>query len=553
MSAPPATPLKPATAPPNLVTPSPRARPARAARPAATPTPVVTPSFCPPCPVAKRVDPLRAIPQILLEDVVGRLAARDVAAIRETAPGLLDAADVPRVCLAVGGDAYAAVLRAAEKSGSPRKGGAAPEPPSPRVAPREPTSPRLALAALRVAELERIADGVADAREPSGEHDRGYWLSKSWAQQARRYYESHRALLLRRAAAAAPGSAPRGARRRGRGRSGSSEQLPPWPDCNAEIVCEHGFLSPKVAAPRSKRVLVDRSAWRAIALRFPLSTKLKASVAAECRCCARLVADRAEFLRAQKASAERERVLRNREVDECAGDAPGHWWARPRAAPPAPAPTAAAAPPPPPPRESAAPQALAAALDRAASAGPSGLLRGLLSKERARRGLPHHRLAAPGPGAPLTPGKYHLVPRPWLRRWRRSLKVAASKRPGPPNTADCLCAAHGLPVVPPHVRAFLRGDEAELLPRGGDAARDHRSCEIVTGDEWTALNSLFPVDFAVSFDVAAPKSGGLGAELAWSSEPCGSCDVREGADFDVTFRPRDYKRQGRCRPDAEGW
>ena len=567
MAAAPSTPLKLCARPP-AVTPSPRG-PALASCAEDAPwcgcgSAVVTPTAG----AVARTDALRGLPDVALAQVLGALGAKEVAAVRECGRGVLDAGDVPAICAAIGGETQARVLRAVDKANAPRR--------CPGRPPRD--AAKVALATLRVAELERVAEGVAAAKEWSGEARRGYWVSKSWAQQLRRYYEQQRAKLL--AAAhhldAPPSPRPRetAARRaaRRRNRSGSGEALPPWPDCNAEIICEHGFLSPKVGAPRGKRLLVDRTTWRAIAHRFPLSTKLKASVAAECRACAQLLADRADFLVAQKATAETERLARNREVDECAvGVGQAHWWARPQRPPPPPPPPAAAD------DEAASLGAalvpalrpltlsLDAAVERRAAAG-GALLRNLLSKERARRGVPHWKVDARAAAAnaadgarlvPLAVGRYHLVPRPWLAKWRRSLKVASEARPGPPTTADCLCYAHGRPVVPPHVADYLRGLAPDLLPRGDEAqsttsARARATCEIVTGDEWAAINALFPVDFAVAFDVVPSKRDRLRTDVQWTSEPCRSCDdSNRGGDVDVTFRARDYKRTGRCRPLGE--
>ena len=200
-----------------------------------------------------------------------------------------------------------------------------------------------------------------------------------------------------------------------------------------------------------------------------------------------------------------ERLERLREVDECSA----HWWAKPK-------------------------KPLQAALQRRSS--PSSLLRGLLPKERARKGFPG--------GNRLSPGAYRLVPRAWLKKWRRSLAVSGAERPGPPTTSDCLCHAHGLPVIPAHVTAWLRGESADLLPHHSQAT--DFDCEIVSIDEWRAINALFPVDYAIAFDVDG------NGDVRWATEPCAQCDDgRRGESFDVTFRARDYKRMGRCRPDRD--
>ena len=103
---------------------------------------------------------------------------------------------------------------------------------------------------------------------------RGYWLSKNWAQHLRRYYEQSRAKLL--------SPSQKGTPIRRRSRSNSGEALPLWPDANAEILCEHGFLCLGRVLDLAPKGCWSLETWRAIQGRFLLSTKFKASTAAEC-------------------------------------------------------------------------------------------------------------------------------------------------------------------------------------------------------------------------------------------------------------------------------
>ena len=221
-------------------------------------------------------NPLRALPEGVLALSLERLHARDIAALREAAKDVITANDVPLLCRQIGGSRYDGVVRALARSKmtSPSK--------NRRTTTETRNEAGEALASLRVAELERIADGCSTATEPRDDDVvRGYWLSKNWAQHLRRYYEQSRAKLLSPSVKGTP--------QRRRSRSNSGEALPPWPDANAEILCEHGFLCPRACArPGSKRVLVSRETWRAIQGRFPLSTKFKASTAAECLECSQL-------------------------------------------------------------------------------------------------------------------------------------------------------------------------------------------------------------------------------------------------------------------------
>ena len=109
---------------------------------------------------------------------------------------------------------------------------------------------------------------------------------------------------------------------------------------------------------------------------------------------------------------------------------------------------------------------------------------------------------------------------------------------GPPRRRRTACHAHGCQY--PGARHGKLG--RDLLPHHSQAT--DFDCEVVTLDEWRAINALFPVDYAIAFDVDG------NGDVRWATEPCAQCDDgRRGEAFDVTFRARDYKRMGRCRPD----
>ena len=110
--------------------------------------------------------------------------------IAKAAKDVITANDVPLLCRQIGGSRYDGVVRALARSKmtSPSKNRRTTE--TPRNDAGE------ALASLRVAELEKIADGCATATEPRDDDSvRGYWLSKNWAQHLRRYYEQSRAAV----------------------------------------------------------------------------------------------------------------------------------------------------------------------------------------------------------------------------------------------------------------------------------------------------------------------------------------------------------------------
>ncbi|KAJ1449965.1 hypothetical protein M885DRAFT_622094 [Pelagophyceae sp. CCMP2097] len=120
----------------------------------------------------------------------------------------------------------------------------------------------------------------------------------------------------------------------------------------------------------------------------------------------------------------------------------------------------------------------------------------------------------------------------------KSLHIAGACKPGPPNTSDCLCSLHGKPLVPSGVDLFLRGQAPTPVIDASGAA----CCEVVTADEWRAVNALYPVDFA---------RGGA-ASVSYPTEPCRLCDAsgRAGS-VDIKFRSRDLKRGGRARVSGD--
>lgn len=68
---------------------------------------------------------------------------------------------------------------------------------------------------------------------------------------------------------------------------------------------------------------------------------------------------------------------------------------------------------------------------------------------------------------PLKPGVYCALPRSWCKRWRKYIKTGEGGFPPAPDASEVLCA-HNLPLVPPHLESFLRGETSTLL--GGSSA-----------------------------------------------------------------------------------
>ena len=103
------------------------------------------------------------------------------------------------------------------------------------------------------------------------------------------------------------------------------------------------------------------------------------------------------------------------------------------------------------------------------------LVRGVYT--RGSKGYPTNCLVPPGPSplgtgrhmfaeqtsCPLMPGVYCALPRSWCYRWRKYIKSGEGGFPLPPDASELLCEAHDLPLIPPHLESFLRGETSTLL------------------------------------------------------------------------------------------
>ena len=57
---------------------------------------------------------------------------------------------------------------------------------------------------------------------------------------------------------------------------------------------------------------------------------------------------------------------------------------------------------------------------------------------------------------------YHILPRSWLRKWRKYMKDPKATLPPLDNTV-LLCHMHGQLIVPPHLEEYLLGARRSLL------------------------------------------------------------------------------------------
>ncbi|KAG5180313.1 hypothetical protein JKP88DRAFT_324355 [Tribonema minus] len=328
---------------------------------------------------------------------------------------------------------------------------------------------------LRFAELKHVATLLA---APEAAPGRGYYVSKQWANNFRRFVESQARL---RKASTGGGSSSGKQLRRLRSDSGT---MPPCPDVNADLTCSHGALSP-AGATRGRRRTLDGRSWRAIKVFYPAARDLRVRDGE----CARCGAERAAAAEAAQAAAAQEKERRSGDL--------------------------------------AAVPALSQLCCRRGGVPTSHLVCGDM---RLAIRLAHNLDALP---PPLAPGLYHLVPRCWLSSWRTYVRDPGAPQPRPLDASLLLCDAHGLLLVPPHAEQWLRGDREKLLG-ALDTERSGYVCEVVTVDEWDALSERYgPCDFSVRFSIAPD-----GDAVAWSLPRCSRCDPCYVAQTYTTRVPR---------------
>ena len=95
----------------------------------------------------------------------------------------------------------------------------------------------------------------------------------------------------------------------------------------------------------------------------------------------------------------------------------------------------------------------------------SSVVRGIYTRTR---GVPTQSVISDGP---LAPGLYHVLPRAWLYSWRRYLKSGDGDPPRAPDASDLLCYDHRLPLIPPHLEAYLYGETSHLWASKDNEAR----------------------------------------------------------------------------------
>ena len=273
-----------------------------------------------------------------------------------------------------------------------------------------------------------------------------------------------------------------------------SKTLPPPLNVNHDITCEHGFLKASgmgtvnggdrtcISTSRAKRRLLDKQAWKVLKKLYPHGAQLS-SLDGECLQCTMEVetVKRNAAMRKQKLTEERKKPLSCPLVR-------GFYC-----------------------RRSGVPKdCLVFEQDSGHSIGTSTGFTGTCSTSTpskvARKCPPSLRNGAI---CPLVPGVYNILPRAWCHRWRKYIKIGEGGRPPAPDTSACLCDGHRLPLVSPHLRAFLYGQTAALMDTAASASVSSSNQEHagMPDSPATASPRSLPVGFAPT---AQQLGGGVG-------------------------------------------
>jgi len=357
---------------------------------------------------------------------------------------------------------------------------------------QEATTTTYTLEHLRNMELLVVARVLAQPEPESG-----YIVSKSWCKTALKWLEQQQQQ---------PTPTKKKITKKQRVRSRRlSNAMPPWPNANADLLCEHEQLQPCNRRSQARRKLLRASDWKTLQKLFPQSTPLPSARGACLQCQqAAMVVKQEQTQRLEQERLERRACLEQDHVRAV--------YTRSKGVP-----------------EQAKWKHFAAA---AASNDANN-------------------------GCPLVDGTYYIVPREWCSGWRRFIKTGegglSPTRYHAPDATPLLCRKHGLVLVPPHLEAFLYGETEhlyapaprnvhgmdhhamqsllaagltrqevrhqlqamrlheeqtqqpqQLSPRQIQECLDrenHVVVEIVTQAEWQALEHLWPDTMGVSFQV----------------------------------------------------
>ena len=315
-------------------------------------------------------------------------------------------------------------------------------------------------------EIRMITEAVSNPCPTDG---KGYWISSSWLANAKLYYD---ALSIQ------DGDIKSSKARKAmkiRARRGS-DALPPWPNINSEITCEHNQLSLQKNI-RAKRKIITSRSWKVLRRFYPRSNEFRVSS---------LVQECAIFSCNDSAARLQEELRLRREKEM---------------------------------RQRSVPTALHALLMRKTGV-PSSACAAVTRSNRDNQSRKQQ---------PLVPGIYHLLPREWLRAWRQYLNDPTVASLPLLDCTSLLCIAHGLLVIPPHVEEYLNGTRKSLL----QGLADYRGVvyEVLGTEEWDALSRHLDcyTDFNVRFSCD-------GERCSWSLGICELCDPYDRGDIAMRLR-----------------
>lgn len=327
------------------------------------------------------------------------------------------------------------------------------------------------------------SDETAD-EDDSGDGKQFYYVSKAWCRTALRWLEVQQeeqreaakqqsSSNMASASAAASSSSPRNPhasskkkkkpsrkdRRQQRLRDRKrSDATPPWGNINHDLVCPHGDLARcSTKSARARRRIMDKQAWRVLNRLYPDSVPLSCSAtgssgnggllgvgqSGECvQCLMEQEAEKKnEADRRERAKEERKRPLSCPVVRGI--------YTRGKGVP-----------------------ASCLAQQNAEEEGNNDKHNDkdldLDRKPAAAADIVTPPKTAPKCQCPLVPGVYNALPRSWCHRWRKFLKTGEGERPVAPDATALLCDAHRLPLIPPHLEAYLYGDTPTLLVGSGN-------------------------------------------------------------------------------------
>lgn len=239
----------------------------------------------------------------------------------------------------------------------------------------------------------------------------GYYVSKSWCKTALKWLEVQQD-EQKQSAVASKKSPKKISKKKQRMRNRRlSEANPPWPNVNSDLVCCHDNLQHcnSTKSARSSRRLLDKQAWKVLKKLYPDSISLDSGNGECVHCLVELESVKLD----QKQKEEQQKEERR----------------RPLSCP---------------------------------------IVRGIYTRTR---GVPSQSLNSKvGASCPLKPGLYHVLPRAWLHGWRKYLKTGEGDRPLSPDASALLCDGHRLPLLPPHLEAYVHGETSQLLMSADAAA-----------------------------------------------------------------------------------